>query len=95
MTFNAHRIHYDAEYARNEESYPGLVVHGPLQATLMQAAVQHAEPCRSILISAVHLPCGEDFAILGVNDYAANMRLFTASSGHQFVQANAIWGTTV
>ena len=35
LTFNGHRIHYDPDYARHEEGYPGLVVHGPLQATLM------------------------------------------------------------
>ncbi len=35
MTFNGHRIHYDEPYARNVEGYAGLVVHGPLQATLM------------------------------------------------------------
>ena len=35
MTFNGHRIHYDDPYARNVEFYEGLVVHGPLQATLM------------------------------------------------------------
>lgn len=35
LTFNGHRIHYDRAYARDEELYPGLVVHGPLQATLL------------------------------------------------------------
>lgn len=35
LTFNAHRIHYDLPYAREVEGYPGLVVHGPLQATLL------------------------------------------------------------
>ncbi len=34
LTYNAHRIHYDREYAR-AEGYPDLVVHGPLQALLM------------------------------------------------------------
>jgi len=34
LTYNAHRIHYDRDYAR-AEGYPGLVVHGPLQALLM------------------------------------------------------------
>jgi 3-methylfumaryl-CoA hydratase len=34
-TFNGHRIHYDAPYAIGVEGYQGLVVHGPLQATLM------------------------------------------------------------
>ena len=35
ITFNSHRIHYDRTYCREEEGYPGLVVHGPLQATLL------------------------------------------------------------
>lgn len=35
MTFNGHRIHYDRDYAVKEERYPGLVVHGPLIATLL------------------------------------------------------------
>lgn len=32
VTFNSHRIHYDAPYATGEEGYPGLVVHGPFTA---------------------------------------------------------------
>lgn len=35
LTFNSHRIHYDRNYAREQEGYPGLVFHGPLQATLL------------------------------------------------------------
>jgi 3-methylfumaryl-CoA hydratase len=35
ITFNGHRIHYDEPYAREVEGYPGLVVHGPIQATLL------------------------------------------------------------
>ncbi len=35
LTGNGHRIHYDLDYVRGVEGYPGLVVHGPLQATLM------------------------------------------------------------
>ena len=35
LTFNSHRIHYDKPYAMGEEGYPGLVVHGPLLATLL------------------------------------------------------------
>lgn len=35
ITFNGHRIHYDRSYCREEENYPGLVVHGPLQATCL------------------------------------------------------------
>jgi 3-methylfumaryl-CoA hydratase len=33
LTYNGHRIHYDADYARDVEGYPGVVVHGPLTAT--------------------------------------------------------------
>ena len=35
LIFNAHRIHYDLDYCRKEEGYPGLIVHGPLQTTLL------------------------------------------------------------
>jgi 3-methylfumaryl-CoA hydratase len=35
LTFNGHRIHYDRRYATGVEGYPGLVVHGPLIATLL------------------------------------------------------------
>jgi 3-methylfumaryl-CoA hydratase len=39
LTMNGHRIHYDAPYAREVEGYPGLVVHGPLTATMMLEAL--------------------------------------------------------
>lgn len=35
LTFNSHRIHYDREYAISVEGYPGLVIQGPLQATML------------------------------------------------------------
>jgi 3-methylfumaryl-CoA hydratase len=42
LTFNGHRIHYDRAYAREQEGYPDLVVHGPLTATLLQGlALDH------------------------------------------------------
>lgn len=43
LTFNGHRIHYDRTYAMEVEKYPGLVIHGPLQAVLLfDAATRHA-----------------------------------------------------
>ncbi len=39
-TFNAHRIHFDLAYAQEVEKYPGLVVHGPLQAILLMEAAR-------------------------------------------------------
>ncbi len=44
LTFNAHRIHYDRDYARDVECYPDLVVHGPLTALLLaDLAVRNAD----------------------------------------------------
>ncbi len=44
LTFNAHRIHYDRNYAMNEEGYPGIVVHGQLTAMLLMELVRaHAQ----------------------------------------------------
>ena len=42
VTFNSHRIHYDLPYARDEEGYPGLVVHGPFTAAKLCALAQAA-----------------------------------------------------
>ena len=40
LTYNAHRIHYDRDYARDVEDYPGLLTHGPLQAIAMAEAAR-------------------------------------------------------
>jgi 3-methylfumaryl-CoA hydratase len=40
LTFNGHRIHYDRKYVTEEEGYPGLIVHGPLIATLLTDLVR-------------------------------------------------------
>lgn len=44
VTFNGHRIHYDHPYATRVEGYPGLVVHGPLVATLLVDLVRREVP---------------------------------------------------
>ncbi len=44
LTFNAHRIHYDRDYATQSEGYPGLVVHGPLTAMLLVALLEAKIP---------------------------------------------------
>jgi 3-methylfumaryl-CoA hydratase len=44
LTMNGHRIHYDRPYAMAEETYPALVVHGPLQATMLaDLAARHLD----------------------------------------------------
>src|SRR4051794_2558760 len=44
LTFNGHRIHYDRRYVTEVEGYPGLVVHGPLLATLMLELLRDQRP---------------------------------------------------
>ena len=44
LTFNGHRIHYDRQYVTEVEGYPGLIVHGPLIATLLVDLVRRQAP---------------------------------------------------
>jgi 3-methylfumaryl-CoA hydratase len=44
LTFNGHRIHYDRKYVTEVEGYPGLVVHGPLIATLLLDLLRREVP---------------------------------------------------
>ncbi|MCP5271000.1 MAG: MaoC family dehydratase N-terminal domain-containing protein [Burkholderiaceae bacterium] len=44
LTFNGHRIHYDRPYCQQQEGYPGLVVHGPLIATLLVDLLRRERP---------------------------------------------------
>jgi 3-methylfumaryl-CoA hydratase len=44
LTFIGHRIHYDLDYCRQVEGYPGLVVHGPLQTLLLLDLCRRHDP---------------------------------------------------
>lgn len=57
LTYNGHRIHYDRDFARDVEGYPGLLVHGPLQAVAM------AEAARRLLGGAV-VPLDFDYRLV-------------------------------
>ena len=48
LIFNAHRIHYDRDYVTKHEGYPGLIVHGPLIATLLMDLVRRELPERAL-----------------------------------------------
>ena len=56
LIFNAHRIHYDLDYVREEEHYPGLIVHGPLQTTLLLDLCRRHEsrPVKKLDYRALH-----------------------------------------
>lgn len=49
LTFNGHRIHYDRRYTTEVEGYPGLVVHGPLIATLLADLLRRRLPTAVVL----------------------------------------------
>ncbi len=48
VTYNGHRIHYDQPYATTVEGYPGLVVHGPLTATLLMELARDSNPGKRV-----------------------------------------------
>jgi 3-methylfumaryl-CoA hydratase len=66
LTFNAHRIHYDQPYATRTEGYAGLVVHGPLQASLLlnlAAALGGGPPGRFSYRAVAPLIAGGEFEV--------------------------------
>lgn len=102
ITFNAHRIHYDLPYAQEVEHYPGLVVHGPMQAVwLMRAAtdVKGRAP-ESFAFRGVHpmllIPgeSGEMTIAACASEEARGLTLHTGQAGHQCMQATATWEET-
>lgn len=71
LTFNAHRIHYDRPYATTIEGYPGLVVQGPLIATLMMEMVRREESRKVVSLDyQIRLPLFDDgpVTILGTKE---------------------------
>ena len=49
LTFNGHRIHYDRKYVTEVEGYPGLIVHGPLIATMLMDLLCRQQPAAQVL----------------------------------------------
>lgn len=94
ITFNGHRIHYDAPYARDVEGYGGLVVHGPLQATLMAylaADLQGGPPRQFRFRGKTPLFDDAPFAVHAA-ETEDGLSLWTAREGGPVaMQAQAIW----
>ncbi len=95
VTFNGHRIHYDRDYATGVEHYPALVVHGPLQATLLiDAATRHAgRPPETFRYRGVHpMFDTHSLRLIGTMSEDQTMTLCTAApAGHIGTQATAGW----
>ncbi len=94
LTFNGHRIHYDAAFATQTEGYPALIVHGPLQATaLVQfAADMKGRPPKRVEyrnLSPVFL--GPDLMISATEEDGGLSIWTHADGGPVSVQARALW----
>lgn len=96
LTFNGHRIHYDADYTRTVEGYPGLVVHGPLQATLLLDHFLRRRPQARIASFEfrARAPAFADRPLrLGGSGEGRSARLFSqAVDGPVCMQANIVEG---
>jgi 3-methylfumaryl-CoA hydratase len=94
ITFNGHRIHYDRDHAITAEGYAGLVVHGPLQATMMleYAARLRGTPPHSFDYRGISpLTDGAAFTV-NANETATGLHLWTASAdGRLCMEAQALW----
>lgn len=95
LTFNGHRIHYDRRYAEDVEKYPGLVVHGPLQAMLlMEAGAAHTRkrPTRFDFRAVRPLFDFDAVRLCGKAREDGALDLFTANGdGHISMQATLTW----
>lgn len=84
VTFNSHRIHYDFPYATQTEGYPGLVVHGPLIATLNAAVFVAANPLavprQFAFRNVLPLIAPERFQLAGRHDEPGKARLWAANA---------------
>lgn len=94
LTFNGHRIHYDRNHAVHAEGYAGLVVHGPLQATLMlefAANLKGTAPNRFDFRAVSPLTDGAAFTMNAAKDGDALHLWIAASDGRLTMDAHAFW----
>lgn len=84
MTFNGHRIHYDFPYVTGAEGYRGLVVHGPIQATLLfnLVSVLGGRPPASFRYRGLSpLIAGATFRIAGTKSADGTLSAWTEDAG--------------
>lgn len=96
LTFNGHKIHYNWQHATEIEKYPGLVVHGPLQALLLLESAKQHHPGRkpaSYSFKAVRPIFEADGLYLcGKSRPDGSLDLFTANAeGNIGMQSHITW----
>ena len=93
LTFNGHRIHYDLPYVTGEEGYAGLVVHGPIQATLLlnaAAALGGLPPRRFRYRGLSPLIAGGTFTVSAARGPDGSIACWTQSAeGRTCMEADA------
>ena len=97
LTFNGHRIHYDRRYVTEVEGYPGLIVHGPLIATLLLDLLRRQLPAARVArfsFKAVKpLFDTAPFEVCGRQDDATTVRLWARTpEGQLAMEATASLG---
>jgi 3-methylfumaryl-CoA hydratase len=95
LTFNGHRIHYDRDYVTKVEGYPGLIFHGPLQASFiveLAAKVYGGTAPKKFSYRGLQpLFEGSEFSV-NANDSGAGLELWTANSeGQPTMKGTATW----
>ena len=94
LTFNGHRIHYDRRYVTEVEGYPGLIVHGPLQAALLHdyAAEIFGRPPKRFAFRGLSPLFDDDAFSLNATREGATLKLWTAKQdGPICMSAEAHW----
>ena len=94
LTFNGHRIHYDRRYVTEVEGYPGLIVHGPLIATLLLDLLRRQLPGARVAGFAFKAmqPIYDTapFRVCGRRDSEKSVRLWAVTpEGHLAMDAHA------
>ncbi len=93
LTFNSHRIHYDQPYVTGVEGYPGLIVHGPLIATLLLDGLRRARPAAEVkhfeFRALAPIFDVDQFSICGSIEQEGTARLWAAKSGTLCMDATA------
>ena len=91
MTFNGHRIHYDLPYATGTEGYPGLVVHGPIQATLLYniAALRLGRPPARFDYRGLSPVIAGSPVRVAAADEDGGVRAWTETAGRTAMEARA------
>lgn len=94
LTFNGHRIHYDKPFCIDVEGYPGLVVHGPMQATMLcqfAADLRGQAPKTFAFRSLSPIYDNADFTVNAAEEGDA-LKLWTARTGGPVaMEARAQW----